>query len=69
MRNHGRDTCGVRTHDSKVARQTSYPLAQVEWRANGYSVCLATCGHGFEHHRGHTMFPHVTPVLVVFQEE
>ena len=26
MRNHGRDPCGVRTHDPEVARRTPYPL-------------------------------------------
>ena len=27
-RNHGRDTCGVQTHNPKVVRQTPYPLGQ-----------------------------------------
>ena len=26
MKNHGREPCGVRTHDPKVARQKSYPF-------------------------------------------
>ena len=26
MRNHGRDQCGVRTHDPEDARQTPYPV-------------------------------------------
>ena len=26
MRNHGRDPCGVRTHDPEVAKQIPYPL-------------------------------------------
>ena len=26
MRNHGRDPCGVQTHDPEVVRQTPYPL-------------------------------------------
>ena len=26
MRNHGREPCGVPTHDPKVAKQTLYPL-------------------------------------------
>ena len=26
LRNHGRDSCGVRTNDPQVARQTPYPL-------------------------------------------
>ena len=26
MRNHGRDPCGLQTHDPEVAKQTPYPL-------------------------------------------